>query len=58
MLRGHEFHYATILSEPDAPLAKIYDANDLEVAETGSFRRFEGGGQATGTFFHMISEAS
>ncbi|MFD2741419.1 cobyrinate a,c-diamide synthase [Sulfitobacter aestuarii] len=57
-LRGHEFHYATILAEPDAPLAKISDSNDLEVPETGSFRRFEGGGQATGTFFHMIAEAS
>jgi cobyrinic acid a,c-diamide synthase len=56
-LRGHEFHYATILDEPDAPLARITDSNDLEVAETGSFRRFEGGGQATGTFFHMIAEA-
>ncbi|MEM9968436.1 MAG: cobyrinate a,c-diamide synthase [Pseudomonadota bacterium] len=57
-LRGHEFHYATILSEPDAPLARITDSNDVEVAETGSLRRFEGGGQATGTFFHMIAEAS
>ncbi|KZY01582.1 MULTISPECIES: cobyrinate a,c-diamide synthase [unclassified Sulfitobacter] len=58
MLRGHEFHYATILSEPDAPLARICDANDQDVPETGSVRRFEGGGQATGTFFHMIAVAS
>ena len=56
-LRGHEFHYATILSEPDASLAHITDSNDLTVAETGSTRRFDGGGVATGTFFHMISEA-
>ncbi len=56
-LRGHEFHYATILKEPDAPLAMITDSNDLEVAETGSIRRFEDGGLATGTFFHMIGEA-
>lgn len=56
-LRGHEFHYATILEEPDAPLAKITDSNDLAVAETGSYRRLEGGGQVTGTFFHMIAEA-
>lgn len=55
-LRGHEFHYATILTEPDAPLASITDANDQEVPETGSTRTFEGGGRATGTFFHMISE--
>ncbi|KIN75378.1 Cobyrinic acid A,C-diamide synthase [Sulfitobacter noctilucae] len=55
-LRGHEFHYATILSEPDAPLARITDSNDIEVAETGSTRTFEGGGRATGTFFHLIAE--
>lgn len=54
-LRGHEFHYATILDEPDAPLARITDSNDLEVPETGSVRTFEGGGRATGTFFHMIA---
>ncbi|SFG89165.1 cobyrinate a,c-diamide synthase [Sulfitobacter dubius] len=54
-LRGHEFHYATILAEPDAPLARITDANDLEVPETGSVRDFAGGGRATGTFFHMIA---
>ncbi len=55
-LRGHEFHYATILSEPDAPLARITDSNDLEVEETGSTRTFDGGGRATGTFFHLIAE--
>ncbi|MEP5731490.1 MAG: cobyrinate a,c-diamide synthase [Sulfitobacter sp.] len=57
-LRGHEFHYATILDEPDAPLAKITDSNDLDVAETGSVRHFEEGGRATGTFFHLISEGA
>ncbi len=56
-LRGHEFHYASILSEPDAPLAKITDSNDIVVDETGSIKRFEAGGAATGTFFHMIAEA-
>ncbi|WP_241461318.1 cobyrinate a,c-diamide synthase [Sulfitobacter noctilucicola] len=55
-LRGHEFHYATILKEPDAPLALISDSNDIEVAETGSTKAFESGGRATGTFFHMIAE--
>ncbi len=25
-LRGHEFHYASILSQPDAPLARVTDA--------------------------------
>ena len=55
-MRGHEFHYATILAEPDAPLARVTDSNDLEVPETGSVRHFDGDGRATGTFFHMISE--
>ncbi|MBD3665551.1 cobyrinate a,c-diamide synthase [Sulfitobacter sp. TSTF-M16] len=57
-LRGHEFHYATILAEPDAPLARITDSNDIEVPETGSIRHFDGGGVATGTFFHLIAEAT
>ena len=38
-------------------LAVITDATGAEVAETGSFRGFEGGGQATGTFFHLIGAA-
>ncbi|MCZ4353888.1 cobyrinate a,c-diamide synthase [Roseovarius aestuarii] len=57
-LRGHEFHYATIMSEPDAPLATITDSNDVVVPETGSVRRHGGAGMATGTFFHMIAEAT
>jgi cobyrinic acid a,c-diamide synthase len=50
-LRGHEFHYATILAQPDAPLATVRDANGAEVTETGSRR-----GCVTGTFFHLIAE--
>jgi cobyrinic acid a,c-diamide synthase len=50
-LRGHEFHYASILSQPDPPLASVRDANGAEVAETGSRR-----GHVTGTFFHLIAE--
>lgn len=56
-LRGHEFHYATILAEPDAPLAEVTDSNDVIVPETGSVRRSDDGGCATGTFFHMIADA-
>ncbi|SFN39359.1 cobyrinic acid a,c-diamide synthase [Thioclava dalianensis] len=52
-LRGHEFHYSTILEQPDAPLATVLDANGAVVAETGSRR-----GLAHGTFFHLISEAT
>jgi cobyrinic acid a,c-diamide synthase len=50
-LRGHEFHYATILSQPDAPLADVLDANGADVTETGSHR-----GRVSGTFFHLIAE--
>ena len=51
--RGHEFHYSTIVDQPDTPLARVVDANGDTVAETGSRR-----GLATGTFFHLIAEAT
>jgi cobyrinic acid a,c-diamide synthase len=51
-LRGHEFHYAAILAQPDPPLARVRDANGTDVPETGSHR-----GHITGTFFHLIAEA-
>lgn len=50
-LRGHEFHYSTILEQPDEPLARVSDADGNPVPETGSRR-----GHVTGTFFHLISE--
>ena len=50
-LRGHEFHYSTILEQPDAPLAQVADADGNAVPETGSRR-----GHVTGTFFHLITE--
>lgn len=49
-LRGHEFHYSTILEQPDAPLASVADADGNPVPETGSLR-----GHVTGTFFHLIA---
>ena len=49
-LRGHEFHYSTILDQPDAPLAEVMDADGAPVPETGSRR-----GNVTGTFFHLIA---
>lgn len=51
VLRGHEFHYSTILEQPDTALAQVYDADGGEVVETGSVR-----GQVTGTFFHLIAK--
>lgn len=50
-LRGHEFHYTTIIDEPDAPLAHVTDADGNAVPETGSRK-----GHVTGTFFHMIAK--
>lgn len=51
VLRGHEFHYSTILEQPDAGLARVTDAEGAEVVETGSVR-----GRVSGTFFHLIAE--
>ncbi|TMV09629.1 cobyrinate a,c-diamide synthase [Ruegeria sediminis] len=53
VLRGHEFHYSTILEQPDAPLARVLDTEGADVPETGSVR-----GHVTGTFFHLIAEAT
>ncbi|SDW53535.1 cobyrinate a,c-diamide synthase [Roseicitreum antarcticum] len=49
-LRGHEFHYSTILEQPDPPLADVTDADGTSVPETGSHR-----GHVSGTFFHLIA---
>jgi len=57
-LRGHEFHYASILAHDDAPLAQVVDASGAAVPETGSSKTFGGGGRATGSFFHLIAEAT
>lgn len=52
-LRGHEFHYSTVVEQPDPPLALVQDAEGAEVPETGSQR-----GRVTGSYFHLIAEAS
>lgn len=51
-LLGHEFHYSTIVAQPDEPLAEVSDADGTILPETGSRR-----GNVTGTFFHLIAEA-
>lgn len=56
--RGHEFHYSTILDQPDAPLAEVTDATGATMPETGSYRLQPGGGLSTGTFFHLIAGAT
>ena len=52
-VRGHEFHYATVLGDGgDAPLAAVRDAYDASPVPTGSRR-----GTVTGSFFHAIAAA-
>lgn len=52
-LRGHEFHYSTVIEQPDAGLARVADAAGAAVPEAGSRA-----GHATGTYFHLIAEAT
>jgi cobyrinic acid a,c-diamide synthase len=51
-LRGHEFHYTTIVEQRDPPLARVSDADGAQVAQAGSYR-----GGVTGSYFHMIAPA-
>jgi cobyrinic acid a,c-diamide synthase len=52
-LRGHEFHYASLVSAGhDDPFADLTDAQGQPVAEGGGRR-----GHATGTFFHTIARS-
>lgn len=49
-LRGHEFHYSSIIEQPDPALAAVFDAGGTPLAQTGSHK-----GNVTGTFFHLIT---
>jgi cobyrinic acid a,c-diamide synthase len=52
-LRGHEFHYASLVSAGhDEPFAELVDAQGQPVPERGGRR-----GNVTGTFFHAIARA-
>lgn len=52
VLRGHEFHYATIVaSGADDPFAFVRDVYGAPEAPSGSRR-----GRVTGSFFHVIAE--
>ena len=46
---GHEFHYATIVSAPDAPLFRLENTDGQALAQGGGRR-----GSVTGSFFHYI----
>ena len=53
VLRGHEFHYATIVATgSDDPFAHVRDVYGSAEAPAGSRR-----GRVTGSFFHVIAEA-
>ena len=50
-LRGHEFHYASLVDPgADEPLAQLFDAEGVAFAPSGGRR-----GHVTGTFFHAIA---
>jgi cobyrinic acid a,c-diamide synthase len=51
VLRGHEFHYASV-TDPgaDAPLAALADANGTALPPGGGWR-----GRVSGSFFHVIA---
>jgi cobyrinic acid a,c-diamide synthase len=52
-IRGHEFHYASLVETGnDAPLAEIADGEGVSMGTAGARR-----GLVTGTFFHAIAVA-
>jgi cobyrinic acid a,c-diamide synthase len=52
-VRGHEFHYASLLSgADDAPLADLTDGEGRRLGPSGGRR-----GRVTGTFLHAIAQA-
>lgn len=52
VLRGHEFHYATIIEEAGAPFAFAHDAYS-EADTPAGLRK----GKVSGSFFHLIDRA-
>jgi cobyrinic acid a,c-diamide synthase len=54
VVRGHEFHHATIVDKGrDKPFVEVNDSQGRPVTETGSRR-----GLVSGTFFHAIARES
>ncbi len=50
-LRGHEFHYASLIETgSDEPIAELLDADGNALGQSGGRR-----GHVTGTFFHAIA---
>lgn len=50
-LRGHEFHYATTLSEDGMPFCRMKTATGLDLGPAGLVQ-----GNVFGSFFHMIAQ--
>jgi cobyrinic acid a,c-diamide synthase len=48
-LTGHEFHYASVISSPDAPLFHLRDSDGNILAQRGTRR-----GLTTGSFLHVV----
>jgi cobyrinic acid a,c-diamide synthase len=48
-VRGHEFHYSTMIRSGEAPLFRVRDANGNDLGAMGGRR-----GHVTGSFFHVI----
>jgi cobyrinic acid a,c-diamide synthase len=52
-VRGHEFHYATVIAPGhDEPFADLADGQGRPLGQSGGRR-----GHLTGTFFHVIAQA-
>jgi len=52
IVRGHEFHYATLLAPgSDEPLVELADAQGKAIGSDGGCR-----GWVTGTFFHAMAQ--
>jgi cobyrinic acid a,c-diamide synthase len=53
-VRGHEFHYATLVAgADDPPLAELMDGDRRRLGPSGGRR-----GRVTGTFFHAIAQVA
>jgi cobyrinic acid a,c-diamide synthase len=54
MIRGHEFHYASLMTgtDTDDPFAELFDGQGQSLGNTGGRR-----GRISGTFFHGIAVA-
>lgn len=49
IVAGHEFHYASVMHEPDEKLFDIFDADGTPLTSAGGRR-----GNVTGSFFHFV----